>query len=128
MPPQGGPMPPQGGPMPPQGGAPVEQPQAMEQAMMLEDPELFDTAAIASIASNNDFDRTVVGFLPELQSTLDTLGRLLLDLRAKKSSHIAELGDKLYEENHTRTAELFAQLGQLIVRLQNASSLVEMPS
>ena len=116
-PPDGG-MPPEP-PMPPGPGAgmPVESPQAMEQAAMMDDPEVFDAAAIAALAQQNAFDQSVSQFTPIFQETLDKIGQLLLDVRIKSSDLRNRLGEDGYSDLNEKLKTLFQTFGELVVDL-----------
>ena len=116
-PPQGmGPQ--QGGmPMGPGAGQAVEEPISMEQAMDLQDPELFDSAAIGTLAEQNDFDKSVAMFIPTFRETIDSLGRLLLDIRMKANDLKQRLGEQVYSELLEKSETIFASLGEMLIRL-----------
>lgn len=99
------------------GGMPVEEPGMMESAMQLEDPDMFDTAAIASLAQSNNFDNTVSGFLPALRTSLDALGRMLTEVRMKAPILRERIGDGSYNEIRDQLESLFEGLGEAILRV-----------
>jgi len=108
-------------------GMPVEQPGMMEQAMQLEDPEMFDAAAVASIASSNDYDISVGQFMPVLREALDGLGRLLVEFRMKAGELKASIGDEMYSSLRDRLEALFQDFGATLIQLGNLTT-VEGPS
>lgn len=123
----GAPMGPEAGmgaPMGPEAGMPIEEPMAMEEAMGLADPELFDAAAIASIAEQNEFDASIAHFIPIFQEALDGLGRTLMELRVKGSQLKEEMGESSYSEILDNAETLFERLGNMVIRLDEVSAAV----
>lgn len=114
--------PPPQGPPPGAGGIPTEGVSAMEQSMVAQDPEVFDTAAIASLAKADNFDSTVMDFLPEFHNTLDSIGRLLLDMRIKRADYLEDLGDRIYNKKIELLEDLFQKLGLLVIGLEQITS------
>jgi hypothetical protein len=112
-----------GGPPVPEGaeGMAVEDPMMMESAMGLEDPELFDAAALASIASSNDFDSTVSNFTPGLRDTLDAVGRMLTEVRMKTPELRESLGEQTYQQIRDQLESLFKDLGESLTSLNSVS-------
>jgi hypothetical protein len=108
-----------------QPGMPVEEPGMMESAMTFEDPEMFDAAAIASLASNNDYDGTIGAFLPTLRSSLDAIGRLLTEFRMKAAEMKTAVGEETYSDLRDRLESLFQSLGETLVQLGNLNSTAE---
>lgn len=116
---------PAGAAPPPGPGMPVEQPGMMESAMALQDPDMFDAAAVASLASNNDYDGTVGAFLPTLRSALDAIGRLLVEFRMKAAEMKTSIGEETYSDLRDRLESLFQSLGATLVQLGNLNSSEE---
>ena len=100
-------------------GMPVEEPGMMESAMELQDPELFDAAALASLAKTNNFDTTVSNFTPQLRETLDALGRMLTEVRMKAPELRERLGDSTYQEIRDRLENLFSDLGESLTSMNS---------
>ena len=98
-------------------GMPVEEPGMMEAAMELEDPDMFDAAAIASLAESNNFDSTVSGFLPAVRESLDALGRMLTEVRMKAPILRERIGDGTYNEIRDKLQSLFEGMGDTILRI-----------
>ena len=102
-------------------GMAVEEPQAMETAANMMDPDLFDAAAISQLAVQNDFDSTVANFLPALRTALDNLGRLLLEFRMRSAELRPNLSDGTYNQMRDRLETLFNELGAALIDLGELS-------
>lgn len=109
-----------GAPMgpPPGAGMPVEEPNMMELAMGgMMDPELFDAAAISQMATANDYDNTVQQFTPSLREALNSLGRLLLEMRMRGSEMKTAVGEDVYGDMRDRLELLFSEMGTALLGL-----------
>ena len=106
-------------------GMPVEQPGMMEQAMQLQDPEMFDAAAVASLASSNNYDVSVGSFMPTLREALDGIGRLLVEFRMKAGEMKTSIGDEMYSSLRDRLESLFSEFGATLIQLGNLTASAE---
>lgn len=111
---------------------PVEESMAMEESLAPGMEDAFDSSAISSIASHNDFDTTVMSYLPDLEESMDKLGRLLLELRMKRDMYRERMGESAYDNMAHKLKTLFDNLGSSIPKLIEAAepgqdeSIVEM--
>jgi hypothetical protein len=110
-----------GAPQDMSGGMPVEEPGMMESAMELEDPELFDASAIASMASNGSVDQSVSTYTPALRDALDGVGRMLTEVRMKSAPLRQQIGDRSYSEIRDKLESLFHDMGSAITSLNSMS-------
>jgi hypothetical protein len=104
-------------------GMPVEQPGMMEQAMQLADPGMFDAAAVASLASSNDYDVSVGAFMPALREALDGIGRLLVEFRMRAGEMKSSIGDEMYSSLRDRLESLFQDFGATLIQLGNLTTV-----
>lgn len=99
-------------------------PAFLNMAGELDQADVFDAAAIASLAQNKNIRSVVQSHLPRAEETLDNLGRmkLLFDLREGKIK--SSLGNETYNDLAQTLRDVFGQLGDLLLKLnQNSDQL-----
>jgi hypothetical protein len=110
----------QGG-MPGQSG-PVD-PSLMQGAAGMADPEMFDAAAIGSLAEHSSMKDLIGNYVPTLEKSVDHVGRILLTMWMKGHELRTEMGEENYSNLEDRLRNMFRGLGDVILRL-NKDSLV----
>ena len=99
----------------------VEEPQTMEMAMGLEDPEMFDATALSSLADSNNLYGHVAQYTPLFQETLDKLGKTLLEMRMDAAALVERMGAAKYHEVTSNLSALFDQLGETLLNVTRST-------
>ena len=96
-------------------------PAFLDMAGDLQQADVFDAAAIASLAQNKNLRSIVQSHLPRAEETLDNLGRmkLLFDLREGKIK--SSIGNDTYTDMTQTLRDVFSQLGDLLLKLNQTS-------
>jgi hypothetical protein len=102
--------------------APVD-PAMMQQASGLQDPEMFDAAAIGSLAEHSSLKDLISNYLPTLEKSVDHLGRILLTVWIKGTELRKEMGEENYTALEDRLRNMFRGMGDVVLRL-NKNSLI----
>lgn len=101
-------------------------PGLMQQAAGLNDPSMFDAAAIGSLAEHSSLKDLVSSYVPTLEKSIDHLGRILLTLWIKGAELREEMGEENYTNVEDRVRNVFRGLGDVVLRLnQNTQVLME---
>lgn len=131
-PPQpGGAMPPQPAPPPPPPPPPpvmseeptpenIQQqinPQFLQEAGKLMQDDVFDAAAIASLAQNRSPRDLVQSFLPALDRSLDNLGRVLLLYYVKETDIKKQIGMEQYQQTEQILRDVTKGMGEAVLRI-----------
>jgi hypothetical protein len=98
-------------------------PQFIEQAGQLNDAGTFDAAALASMAQAPAIKEMVAGYLPNLEKSLDNLGRVLLTLWMDETRIKGDVGDIAYVSLEDNLRSTFRGMGDLILKI-NQNTLV----
>jgi hypothetical protein len=98
-------------------------PQFVEQAAGLQDAGAFDAAALSSMAQAPALKDLVAGYLPNLEKSLDNIGRVLLTLWMDESQIKGDIGNETFIELEDNLRTTFKGLGELILRI-NQNSLI----
>ena len=99
-------------------------PQFLEQATALQDAGAFDASALASMAQAPRLKDLAATYLPNLEKSLDNIGRVLLTLWMDESRIKEDLGDQTYVELEDNLRTVFRGLGQLILRITQNTSIL----
>ncbi len=124
----GGAPPGMGGAPPGMGGAPPINPQFMEAAADLRDAGVFDTAAVASLVQSPELTELAAQYLPDLEKSLDGMGRIYLSLIMKQEELRAEIGEDDFSTLLSKMKQVFRGLGDLIIRLDRHTLAAAAPS
>lgn len=96
-------------------------PQFMEQAGQLNDAGTFDAAALATMAQSPVLRDLVQAYLPNLEKSLDNIGRVLLTLWMDESHVKEDVGAETFVALEENLRTTFKGLGDLILKVnQNA--------
>lgn len=98
-------------------------PQFIEQAGQLNDAGTFDAAALSSMAQTPSLKEMVAGYLPNLEKSLDNLGRVLLTLWMDEVRIKGDIGDDAYISLEDNLRSTFRGMGDLILKI-NQNTLV----
>jgi hypothetical protein len=130
MPPQG--MPPEQGGMPPQGmpGQPGMAPQAqqtMEAASNLNDENIFNASAAASLLQYNPLNEAVAQELPNIEKALDSTARILVSVQMREAELAQQIGQDAYNELEGNLRKVLGGLGDIILSLHKQKSMTSLP-
>lgn len=123
---------PPGAMMPPDGpntqslGAEVN-PQFLEQAAQLHSADMFDAAAVATLARSPALHGVVAQYLPNLEKAVDNLGRVLLTLWMQEYDLKPQIGEVTYTGLEENLQTTFKGLGDLVLRLSRGVQAVKEP-
>ena len=98
-------------------------PQFMEQAGSLQDAGAFDAAALASMAQSPALKDMVGAYLPNLEKSLDNIGRVLLTLWMDETNIKGSIGNETFVAIEDNLRTTFKGLGDLILKI-NQNTLV----
>jgi len=98
-------------------------PELAEQAGELQDQGVFDTASIATLAAAPILQDLVATYIPNLEKSLDNLGRILLTLWMQEADVKESIGDEAFISLEEKLRHVFKGLGEVILEVnQNAVS------
>jgi hypothetical protein len=98
-------------------------PQYMDAAGQLNDSGIFDAAALSSMAQSPALKDMVGAYLPNLEKSLDNVGRVLLTLWMDESKIKADIGNETFVALEDNLRTVFKNLGDLILKM-NQNTLV----
>lgn len=98
-------------------------PQFIEQAGQLNDAGTFDAAALSSMAQTPSLKEMVASYLPNLEKSLDNLGRVLLTLWMDEMRIKGDIGDDAFISLEDNLRSTFRGMGDLILKI-NQNTLV----
>lgn len=99
-------------------------PQFLDMAGDLQSADVFDAAAVSSLANSAAIRELVGQYMPNLETALDNLGRVLLSLWMKESELKTEVGGETFSKLEDNLRNTFKGLGDLVLKLnQNAQIL-----
>jgi hypothetical protein len=128
----GGMQQPQHAMMPPDGpnamALPQEvNPQFLDQAAALHSADMFDAAAVATLAQSPALHGVVAQCLPNLEKTIDNLARVRLTLWMQESDLKPQIGEQTFAELDENLQSTFKGLGDLVLRLTRGVQAVKEP-
>lgn len=103
-------------------------PQFAEQAAQLQDKGVFDSAALASMAQSPALKDMVSAYLPNLEKSLDNIGRVLLTLWMDESKIKDDVGDEAYISLEDNLRTTFRGLGDLIRKINQTTMVMKAPN
>jgi hypothetical protein len=132
MPPEGmappGAMPPG---MPPPGAMPPGMPpqanQAMQAASQLNDKDIFNASAVASMLGLNPLNEAVAEELPNIEKSLDSISRILLTVQMRESELIQQLGSKEYSDLESNLRRVLTGIGSIILTINKQKNMTSLP-
>lgn len=98
-------------------------PGLVEQADVLQDEGVFDTAAISMLASSPVLQDVVATYVPNMEKCLDNVGRVLLTLWMTETETKEAIGDEAFVLLEDKLRTVFKALGDVVIALsRNATS------
>ena len=102
-------------------GMATEEPMSMEAAMNLQDPDLFDAAALTSLGNNAELAQSLSAYLPVFQECLDKLARLLLEMRMQAAKYREAYGDQAYQSITEQLSDTMEALGTALLDIADVT-------
>jgi hypothetical protein len=96
-------------------------PQFLEQAGRLQSTDVFDAAAVASLAQSPEVKELVGQYLPNLEKALDNLGRVLLTLWMQEPEIKTDVGESTFADLEDNLRGTFKSLGDLVLKLSQGA-------
>jgi hypothetical protein len=103
-------------------------PQFMQQAGQLNDAGTFDAAALSSMAQTPALKDLVGAYVPNLEKSLDNIGRVLLSLWMDETKIKADVGAEAYVGLEDNLRTVFRGLGDLIIKINQNSAILRGPN
>lgn len=92
-------------------------PEFVDQAAALNDQGVMDAGAVAMLASAPVFQDITSAYIPQLEKSLDSIGRILLTLWIKERETKQGIGDESFVQLEDRMRNLFKNMGELVLQL-----------
>lgn len=118
--------------MPPDGPNAMALPQEvnpafLDQAAALHSADMFDAAAVATLAQSPALHGVVAQCLPNLEKTVDNLARVRLTLWMQESDLKPQIGEQTFSDLDGNLQSTFKGLGDLVLRLTRGVQAVKEP-
>jgi len=97
-------------------------PDFLDQAGALNSDDVFDAAAVASIAQQRNLRDLTQAYVPTLDRALDNLGRILLLFYIHEASIKEQLGGDDYTEIEQRLRDVFRGMGEVLTKVDLSAS------
>lgn len=128
----GGPPQPPHAMMPPDGPNAMALPQEvnpafLDQAAALHSADMFDAAAVATLAQSPALHGVVAQYLPNLEKTVDNLARVRLTLWMQEGELKSQIGEQVFADLDENLQSTFKGLGDLVLRLTRGVQAVKEP-
>jgi hypothetical protein len=102
-------------------------PDFLGQAEALNDDQVFDAAAVASIVQMKNLSELATAYRPNLEKALDNLGRLRLQFSIKEPEFKKLIGNDEYTHTEQNLKSVFQSLGDAILDISRATSFAATP-
>jgi hypothetical protein len=103
-------------------------PQFLEQAAALASGDVFDAAALSSLAQSPAVKELVGQYLPNLEKALDNLGRVLLSIWMQEPTLRGEVGEAAFADLEDNLQSTFKNLGDLVLKLSQSAHALRGPN
>lgn len=103
-------------------------PQFLEQAGNLNDAGAFDAAALSSMAQTPALKDLVGAYVPNLEKSLDNIGRVLLSLWMDETKIKQDLGTETFIGLEDNLRTVFKGLGDLILKINQNTAVMRGPN
>jgi hypothetical protein len=103
-------------------------PQFMEQAGNLNDKGTFDAAALASMSQTPSLKDLVGAYLPNLEKSLDNVGRVLLTLWMDELNIKEDVGNETFIALEDNLRQVFKGMGDLILKINQNTLVLKGPN
>lgn len=102
-------------------------PQFLEQAAQLHSADVFDAAAVATLAQSPALHGVVGQYLPNLEKAVDNLARVLLTLWMQEADLKERVGEETFDGLEQGLQTTFKSMGDLVLRLARGVQGVKEP-
>ncbi|HET6494037.1 MAG TPA: hypothetical protein VFH61_01575 [Thermoleophilia bacterium] len=102
-------------------------PQFLDQAAQLHSADMFDAAAVATLAQSPALHGIVGQYLPNLEKAVDNLGRVLLTLWMQEGDLKPQIGEQTFSGLEENLQTTFKGLGDLVLRLSRGVQAIKNP-
>lgn len=102
-------------------------PHFLDQAAQLHSADMFDAAAVATLAQAPALHGVVGQYLPNLEKAVDNLGRVLLTLWMQEVDLKPQVGEQTFSGLEDNLQTVFKGLGSLVLRLSRGIQAVKEP-
>lgn len=87
-------------------------------------PDVFDAAAVSSLAQSPAIREMVGQYLPNLEKALDNLGRVLLSLEMQEPELKEQIGEMAFSQLEDNLRSTFRSLGDLVLQLSQSAHVI----
>ncbi len=102
-------------------------PQFLDQAAALHSADMFDAAAVATLAQSPALHGVVAQYLPNLEKSIDNLARVLLTLWMQEPELKPQIGEQTFSGLEEAMQTTFKGMGELVLRLSRGVQAVKEP-
>lgn len=102
-------------------------PHFLDQAAALHSADMFDAAAVATLAQSPALHGIVGQYLPNLEKAVDNLARVLLTLWMQESDLKPQIGEQTFSGLEDNMQSTFKGLGDLVLRLSRGVQAIKEP-
>jgi hypothetical protein len=102
-------------------------PQFLDQAAQLHSADMFDAAAVATLAQSPALHGVVGQYLPNLEKAVDNLARVLLTLWMQEGDLKPQIGEQTFSGIEENLQTTFKGLGDLVLRLSRGVQSIKDP-
>jgi hypothetical protein len=102
-------------------------PHFLDQAAQLHSADMFDAAAVATLAQSPALHGVVGQYLPNLEKAVDNLARVMLTLWMQESDLKPQIGEQTFSGLEENLQSTFKGLGDLVLRLSRGVQSVKDP-
>jgi hypothetical protein len=102
-------------------------PHFLDQAAQLHSADMFDAAAVATLAQSPALHGVVGQYLPNLEKAVDNLARVMLTLWMQESDLKPQIGEQTFSGLEDNLQSTFKGLGDLVLRLSRGVQAVKEP-
>lgn len=102
-------------------------PHFLDQAAQLHSADMFDAAAVATLAQSPALHSVVGQYLPNLEKAVDNLARVMLTLWMQESDLKPQVGEQTFSGIEDSLQSTFKGLGDLVLRLSRGVQSVKQP-
>jgi hypothetical protein len=102
-------------------------PHFLDQAAQLHSADMFDAAAVATLAQSPALHGVVGQYLPNLEKAVDNLARVMLTLWMQESDLKPQIGEQTFSGLEENLQSTFKGLGDLVLRLSRGVQSIKDP-
>ena len=100
-------------------------PQFLDQAAQLQSDDVFDAAAVSSLAQSPVVKEMIGQYLPNLEKALDNLGRVLLTLWMQETDLKTEIGETTFSNLEDNLRTTTKNMGDLVLKLSQGGQIIK---